>query len=51
MCECSSYISDDSLAAIITVRFVTHPIGKYSPRLQVLIYPKISDDISNIDYR
>ncbi|CAF0724413.1 unnamed protein product [Adineta ricciae] len=30
-----------SLAAIITMRLVTHPVSKYLPRLQVLIYPSL----------
>jgi len=37
----SPYISGGSLTAIIAMRFSTHPIGKYSPRLQILIYPSL----------
>ncbi|UJR21286.1 hypothetical protein I4U23_024378 [Adineta vaga] len=30
-----------SLAAIVTMRLITHPVSKYSPRLQILIYPSL----------
>jgi acetyl esterase/lipase len=33
--------SGGSLAAIIAMRFATHPVSKYSPRLQILIYPSL----------
>jgi hypothetical protein len=41
MYEFSSYISGGSLAAIIAMRFATHPVSKYLPRLQILIYPSL----------
>lgn len=34
-------LSGGSLAAILAMRFATNPIGSYSPRLQILIYPSL----------
>ncbi|CAF0762952.1 unnamed protein product [Rotaria sordida] len=28
-----------NMATVNTMRFITHPVGQYSPRLQILIYP------------
>lgn len=36
-----NFILGGNLAAVVSMRFATHPIGKYSPRLQILIYPSL----------
>ena len=33
------FILGGNFAAVIAMRFATHPIGSHSPRLQILIYP------------
>jgi acetyl esterase/lipase len=34
-------MSGGNFAAVIAMRFANHPVGKHSPRLQILIYPVV----------